>query len=71
MAIDINQTHLSQIIEHELSEVGGLCEEARCVVANTKNIHGKQVQIQMVVTQEEDQFIYVPDSHTFPITVEE
>lgn len=71
MAIQLNKTALAETLAHELSEIGGLCDQARCVIGKTQNLFGKPVQIQMVVTCDESEFIYVEENHPFPITVEE
>jgi hypothetical protein len=64
---------LKTVIEHEISEVTDYqwCCEARAVIGQMEDKQGNTVQIQIVVTQEDDQLIDVDGGHQFPITVEE
>ncbi len=73
MAISINTAELQRIIDHEISEVTDYqwCCEARAVIGQMEDKQGNTVQIQIVVTQEDEHIIHVEDDHTFPITVEE
>lgn len=73
MAISINTAEIQRIIAHEISEVTDYhwCCESACVIGQMQDNYGNTVQIQIVVTQEDEHIIHVEDDHKFPITVEE